>query len=327
LLSIAGRNVNENLLLWVGFNILILILLALDLGVFHRKVRVIRLSEAVAWSVIWVVVALLFNVWVYYAHRFAWVQFTGANPALEYFTGYLIERALSIDNIFVFLVIFSYFGVQPQYQYRVLFWGILGALIMRGLMIWLGVELISRFEWVLYIFGAFLVWTGFELFRHKASEVDPSKNPVLRLARKYLRVTHEYHGERFFVVQHGLGYATPLFLVLLVVETTDVAFALDSIPAIFGITRDPFIIYSSNVFAILGLRALYFLLAGVMNYFRYLNAGLAIVLIFIGAKMLLEKFVHISIYLSLGIVGAVLGVSILASIVAARREARAQQPR
>lgn len=312
----------ENLGLWIGFNVFVVLMLALDLGVLHRKAKAISLKEAAWWSVIWVVVALLFNVGVYYAHKLGWIEFKGPNPSLEFFTGYLIERALSVDNIFVFLVLFNYFHVEPRYQYRVLYWGILGALIMRGLMIWLGVELIARFSWILYVFGAFLVWTGWKMLFHEPGDVHPEHNPVLRLARKYLPVTADYEGQKFFVRRNGL-WATPMFLVLLVVETTDVAFALDSIPAIFAITQDPFIIYSSNVFAILGLRALYFLLAGVMPYFRYLGTGLSFVLMFIGVKMLIDKWFHIPIGISLGVVVGVLVVAVLASVAAAKAEARA----
>jgi len=312
----------DNLLLWVVFNLVVLLLLALDLGLLHRHAKVISLREAAWWSFIWVLVALLFNAGMLYwypAHAGADVR---QARSLEFFFGYLIERALSVDNIFVFLVLFNYFGVAPRFQYRVLFWGILGALVMRGLMIWAGVALIQRFHWLLYVFGAFLVWTGIKMMFHKIEEVHPEHNPILKLARRLLPVTKEYHGENFFVREGGRRLVTPLFLVLLVVETTDVAFALDSIPAIFGITQDAFVIYSSNVFAILGLRALYFLLAGVMGFFRYLNVGLSLVLAFIGVKMLIEPWVKIPILLSLGVVVGVLAVAVIASVVAARVEQR-----
>lgn len=299
--------------LWVVFNLFVLLMLALDLGVFNRRAHAISLREATFWSVLWVVVALLFNAGLWYWY--------GTKVATEFFTGYLIERALSIDNIFVFAVLFKYFAVEPRYQHRVLFWGILGALIMRGLMIWLGVELIQRFEWILYVFGVFLVLTGVKMLVEKDTEVHPEHNPVLRLARRWLPVTKEYEGEKFFIRRGGL-YATPLFLVLVMVETTDVAFALDSIPAIFGITRDPFIIYTSNVFAILGLRAFYFLLAGAIPYFRYLGIGLSLVLMFIGVKMLIVKWVHLPLGLSLGVVGATLAMSVAASLLATRKERR-----
>ncbi len=310
----------ENLGLWVAFNLFVLLLLALDLGVLHRHAKAVSVKEAAWWSVVWVIVALVFN-----AGMYAWYGPAGERGALalQFFTGYLIERMLSIDNIFVFLVLFNYFAVEPRYQYRVLFWGILGALIMRGAMIAAGAALIARFHWLLYVFGAFLVWTGAKLMFHKAEEIHPEHNPVLRLARKFLPVTKSYHGQDFFVRENGILHATPMFLVLLVVETTDLAFALDSIPAIFAITTDPFIIYSSNVFAILGLRALYFLLAGIMPFFRYLNHGLSLVLMFIGAKMLAENWLPISTGVSLAVVAGVLAVSVLASVIALRREQRA----
>lgn len=303
------------LTLWIVFNLFILVMLALDLGVFHRRAHQIHAREAAAWSIFWVVLSLLFNagLWHWY----------GGAKGLEFFTGYVIEKSLSVDNIFVFAMIFSYFRVEPRYQHRVLFWGIVGALIMRALMIWLGVALIARFAWILYVFGAFLVWTGAKMMFHKPEDIHPEKNPVLRLARRFLPVTPAYEGEKFFVRHEGVWKATPMFLVLLVVETTDVAFALDSIPAIFAITKDPFIIYSSNVFAILGLRALYFLLAAMLPYFRYLSVGLSLVLMFIGGKMLVEKWVHIPTLLSLGVVGVVLMVSVVASLAATYAEKRA----
>jgi len=317
----------DNLALWVAFNLGILILLALDLGVFHRKLHAVSLREAIFWSVLWTVLALAFNLsmlwWYNPAHVQDATMALRKTLALEFFTGYLIERMLSFDNIFVFAVLFRYFGVEARYQHRLLFWGILGALIMRGLMIWLGVALISRFAWILYVFGAFLVWTGAKMLFHKPEEIEPEKNPVLKLARKFLPITPAYDGQKFFIRHEGIWKATPMFLVLLVIETTDVAFALDSIPAIFAITKDPFIIYSSNVFAILGLRALYFLLAAIISYFRFLSAGLSIVLMFIGVKMLVEKWVHISTAWSLGIVAVVLLVAIVASLAATRAEKRA----
>ncbi len=328
--------------LWVVFNLFVLLMLALDLGIFHRHAKSISLKEATIWSVVWVLVALLFNVSLLYWYPpelpattpEVIVSGEAAGPAadggeltrlrraraLEFFFGYLIERALSIDNIFVFLVIFSYFNVQPRFQYRVLYWGILGALVMRGIMIGVGVALIQKFHWLLYVFGAFLLWTGWKLLRHKAAEIDPEHNPVLKWVRRYVPITKNYEGQKFFVRQEGIWRATPMFLVLIVVETTDLAFALDSIPAIFGITHDAFIIYSSNVFAILGLRALYFLLAGAMPYFRYLNHGLAVVLMFIGVKMLIEPWLKIPILLALGIVAVVLGAAVVASLIAARRD-------
>jgi tellurite resistance protein TerC len=308
------------LTLWIVFNLFVLLMLALDLGVFHRHARVIALKEAAWWSFVWVLAALVFN-----ACMLLWYPPEAAGAvrqarALEFFFGYLIERALSVDNIFVFLVLFNYFGVESRFQYRVLFWGILGALVMRGAMIGAGVALIAQFHWLLYVFGAFLVWTGARMLVHKPEEIHPEHNPVLRGARKFLPVTKDYEGPHFFVRHGGAWLATPLFLVLLVVETTDLAFALDSIPAIFGITRDAFVIYSSNVFAILGLRALYFLLAGVMPHFRYLSAGLSAVLMFIGVKMLVEPWWKIPILASLGVVVGVLAVAVLASLVVAMRK-------
>ncbi|HJY88510.1 MAG TPA: TerC family protein [Candidatus Acidoferrales bacterium] len=309
--------------LWITFNAFLLLMLAVDLGVFHRRAHAISLHEAGAWSVVWVVVSLAFNLGI--------LHWSGKTPALEFFTGYLIEKSLSVDNIFVFVLLFRYFAVEPRYQHRVLFWGILGALVMRGAMIALGVALIRHFDWALYLFGAFLVYAGLKMISHKDEEIHPERNPVLRWARKFLPLTRNYEGQRFFARDAGAAgkkqrrwRATPLLLVLLVVETTDLAFALDSIPAVFAITRDPFIVYTSNVCAILGLRAFYFLLAGVLPYFRYLGKGLSIVLIFIGVKMLGEKWLHIPTHVSLAVVGAILSVAVLASIVAAQAAARAQ---
>jgi tellurite resistance protein TerC len=305
--------------LWIAFNVFVLLMLALDLGVFHRRAHAVQLREAAIWSVVWVVISLAFNLWMLVEY--------GRQPALEFLTGYLIEKSLSVDNIFVFAVLFQYFAVEPRYQHRVLFWGILGALVMRGAMIAVGVALISRFEWILYIFGAFLVWTGAKMMFHKVEDVHPEHNPFFRMARRYLPLTENYEGQKFFVHRAGRWFATPMLLVLIVVETTDLAFALDSIPAIFAITRDPFIVYTSNVFAILGLRAFYFLLAGILPYFRHLGSGLSVVLMFIGVKMLAEKLVHISTGWSLGIVGAVLTVSVVASMIATSVEKRAARKR
>jgi tellurite resistance protein TerC len=302
------------LTLWVIFNLFVLLMLALDLGVFHRRAHAIGLREAGAWSVVWVALALAFNFWVWHWH--------GSKLGLEFLTGYLIEKSLSVDNIFVFLVLFRYFAVEPRYQHRVLFWGILGALVMRGAMIAVGVTLIARFHWVLYIFGLFLVFAGVRMMYERPESVNPERNPVFVWARRLMRVTKEYEGQKFFVVREGVWYTTPLFLVLLVVESTDLAFALDSIPAIFAITRDPFIVYTSNVFAILGLRAFYFLLAGIMPMFRYLGTGLSLVLIFIGLKMLAEPWVEIPTSWSLGVVAGVLAVAVAASIAANLRERR-----
>lgn len=298
---------------WVGFNVAVLAILALDLGVLHRKSERVGLKEAGIWSAIWVTLSLCFALAVY--------KTMGKQSGLEFLTGYLIEYALSVDNIFVFVLIFSYFKVPEKYQHRVLFWGIIGALLLRGAMIGMGAALVQRFEWLLYIFGAFLVFTGVKMLLQKEeSEYHPEKDPVFRLTRKLWPVTDEYHGENFFVQLREAKtgtirrHATPLFIVLIVINTTDIVFATDSIPAIFAVTRDPFIIYTSNICAVLGLRALYFLLAGIMDKFRYLKTGLSLILIFIGVKMLLEHFFHLPISASLGVVGVILAASIFASL-------------
>jgi tellurite resistance protein TerC len=297
---------------WVGFNVVVLAILALDLGVLHRKSEKVSLKEAAIWSGVWVALSLCFALAVYLN--------MGRESGLEFLTGYLIEYALSIDNIFVFVLIFSYFSVPEKYQHRVLFWGIIGALVLRGVMIVAGSALVTRFAWTLYIFGAFLVFTGLKMALQKDDAAyNPERDPVLRLARKLVPVTPDYRGDKFFVrepdAKGKLRYAaTPLFIVLLIVDTTDIVFATDSIPAIFAVTRDPFIVYTSNICAVLGLRALYFLLANVVDKFVYLKLGLSLVLVFIGAKMLLEHFLHIPIVAALGVVGLVLGSAIFASV-------------
>jgi tellurite resistance protein TerC len=297
---------------WVGFNVAVLAILALDLGVLHRRSEKVSLKEAAIWSAVWVALSLCF--------AFAVYQTMGKESGLEFLTGYLIEYALSVDNIFVFVLIFTYFHVPEKYQHRVLFWGIIGALVLRGVMIVAGSALVTRFAWTLYIFGAFLVFTGIKMALQKDENAyNPERDPVLRLARRIIPVADDYHGDKFFIRQPvpggGTGLAaTQLFIVLLIVDTTDIIFATDSIPAIFAVTRDPFIVYTSNICAVLGLRALYFLLAGVVDKFVYLKLGLSLVLIFIGGKMLLEHFVHLPIVASLGVVGAVLAASILASL-------------
>jgi tellurite resistance protein TerC len=308
----------ERLWLWVGFNAGVLAVLALDLGVFHRTSHRVSLREAAVWSTIWIALSLAFGYWLSLQ--------MGRAAGLEFLTGYLIEKALSIDNIFVFVLIFSYFKVPEEYQHRVLFWGILSALVMRGAMIGAGAYLIERFHWIMYVFGAFLAYTGVRLATREGHEVHPEKNPVLRLVRRAMPVTNEYHGQRFFVRLAPAGRgpvtraATPLMVVLVLVESTDLLFALDSIPAIFAVTRDPFIVYTSNVCAILGLRSLYFLLAGIVNRFQYLQLGLSIVLIFVGLKMLATDIYHVPISLSLGIIALVLGGSVAASWLFPRRE-------
>jgi len=297
---------SDSLFLWVIFNVFVLGVLALDLLVLHRKAHAVSLREALAWSCVWVSLALLFALGVYF--------FRGGEKALEFLTGYVIEWSLSVDNLFVFLVIFSYFAVPPIYQHRVLFWGILGALVLRAIFIATGTALLTNFHWMIYVFGGFLIFTGIKLLFAGEEKIDPEKNPAVRLVRRFMNVTPDYHGQQFFIRKDGRLWATPLLLVLIVVETTDVIFAVDSIPAIFAITLDPFIVYTSNVFAILGLRALFFLLAGVMDMFRYLKVGLSFVLCFVGIKMVIVDFYKIPIGISLGVVAGILGISILASM-------------
>ena len=304
----------NSILFWVIFNVVIIGMLALDLGVINRKAHKIALKEALIWSGIWIALALIFNVFVLVEY--------GKTKALEFLTGYVIEYSLSIDNIFVFILIFSYFSVKPQYQHKILFWGILGALIMRGIFIFAGVALINRFHWIVIIFGAFLVFSGFKmLFQKDEIKVEPEKNGLVRLFRKFLPVSDTLHGDSLFVRQNNRLVATPLFLVLLVIESTDLVFAVDSIPAILAITKDTFIVYTSNIFAILGLRSLYFAVSGIMGLFRFLKVGLAIVLAFVGFKMLIS-FLHIEIpiLLSLGIIISTLLVSILASVIIKSKE-------
>ncbi len=287
-------------------------MLVLDLGVFHRRAHTVKFREALAWSVAWIALAAIFAVVVFFWH--------GRTPALEFVTGYVIELSLSVDNLFVFLLIFRFFQVPAIHQHKVLFWGILGALIMRAIFIAAGVSLIERFHWIIYVFGAFLIYSGIKLFFQKEAEIHPEKNPVLRLFRRLVPVTEDYVGDKFFVRNPGL-YATPLFVVLLVVETTDLLFAVDSIPAILAITRDAFIVYTSNVFAILGLRSMYFALAGMMEMFRYLHYGLSLVLVFVGAKMLLSHYLEIPTPIALAAVASVLAISVLASMANPKKKA------
>jgi tellurite resistance protein TerC len=293
---------------WLGFHVVLFALLALDLGIFHRKPHEISTREAMVWSIVWIAVALAFNAGVY--------RYMGPERGLEFFTGYLIERALSIDNIFVIVVVFSFFGVPTAYQYRVLFWGILGALAFRGALIAAGAALLERFHWLNFVFGAFVLVTGVRFFFHRPEKIEVARNPVLRLARRLLPVTQDYKGQAFFVRRAGRWAATPLLLVLLLVESVDLAFALDSVPAIFAVTHVPFIVYTSNVFAILGLRASYFLLAALVPRLRYLSAGLAAVLVFIGLKMLGEPWIPVSTGVSLLVVMGMLAVAVGASLVA-----------
>ena len=299
----------DQLWLWIGFNAFVVAMLAVDLFIFHKEAHEVRPAEAAGWSLVWIALAVLFGAGVY--------RFVGPDAGLEYFAGYLIEKALSIDNIFVFVLIFGFFRVPSRYQHRVLFWGILGALVMRGVMIAAGAYLIAQFHWVIYVFGAFLVFTGIRMAIQKEHGLDPESNPAIRLVRRLMPVTDAYHGQKFFVREHVAGklrlVATPLFVVVALVETTDLIFAVDSIPAIFAVTQDPFIVYSSNVFAILGLRALYFLMAEVIHRFHYLKVGLSVVLVFVGVKMLAGDVYKVPVGVSLGVIVCVLGASIGAS--------------
>jgi tellurite resistance protein TerC len=303
-----------NIYFWIGFHVFVFMMLALDLGVFHRDTHKVPVKEAVIWSAVWITFALLFNVFIYI--------YSGYNKvvALEFLTSYVIEYSLSIDNIFVFILIFSYFAVNDKYQHKILFWGIIGALLMRGIFIFTGVALINRFHWIVIIFGGFLVFTGIRMLIQKETEVDPEKNPMVRFFRKFLPVSQTLHGDKLFIRQKGRLYATPLFLVLLIIESSDLIFAVDSIPAILAISKDIFIVYTSNIFAILGLRSLYFAIAGIMGYFRYLKVGLAFVLSFVGMKMLGSYFhFEIPIVISLLIIITILLISIFASVIIKRR--------
>ncbi len=291
---------------WIVFNLFIFAMLVLDLKVFHRKPHQIKMKEALGWSAFWIALALLFNLGIYF--------WRGPQAGLEFLTGYLIEKSLSVDNLFVFLLIFSYFKVPALYQHKILFWGIIGALVLRAFFIFAGIALISQFHWLIYIFGAFLILSGVKLALEKDKEIHPEKNPILRIFRRIMPVTKEYKGAQFFFKEAGRRFATPLFVVLLVIETTDVIFAVDSIPAILAITRDPFIIFTSNAFAILGLRALYFALAGLMQAFHHLHYGLSAILIFVGTKMLLSEYYKIPIGISLSIIGGILALSIVLSL-------------
>jgi tellurite resistance protein TerC len=291
---------------WVAFNAFILLAVVLDLRVLHRKPHKSSIKEAALWSLVWIALSILFGVGVHYT--------LGAPAALEFFAGYLIEKALSVDNLFLFLVIFRAFAVDARLQQRLLEWGVFGALFMRGVMIAAGAALIQRFSWILYLLGAFLVYAGIHMLFAKKETIHPEKSAIYRFAIKHLRVTRDYQGEHYFVSRNGQLFATPLLLVLLVIEITDITLAVDSIPAIFGITRDPFIVYTSNVFAILGLRALYFLLAGVLGRMRYLTAGLSCVLVFIGGKMIVEPWFHVSVQISLSAVAGILLIAVAASL-------------
>jgi len=294
------------IIFWLIFNAFVLLMLALDLGVFHRKSHEVSVKEALTWTFVWIFLALVFNVIIYF--------WKGQQQALEYFTGYLVEKALSVDNIFVFIIIFTYFQIPTKYQHKVLFWGIIGALIMRVIFIFAGVALLERFHFTIYIFGALLIYTGIKMFNHSSSKIDPEKNPVLKFFKKFMPVTQTLHEDKFFVKINGKQFATPLFLVLILIETTDLIFAVDSIPAILAITQDQFIVYTSNVFAILGLRSLYFALAGIVHRFWLLSYGLAVVLVFVGFKMLLIDYYKIPIEWSLMVIISVIAGSIFLSL-------------
>jgi tellurite resistance protein TerC len=293
--------------LWVGFNAFVLVMLGLDLGVFHRKAHVVSLRESLSWTMVWVGLALVFNLGVWH--------YAGPQKGLEFLTGYLIEKSLSVDNVFVMALLFSYFAVPPAYQHKVLFWGVLGALVMRAIMIGVGAALITQFTWIIYVFGAFLILTGIKMVLKREEEIHPERNPVVRLFKRMMPVTADFRADRFFVVEAGRRAATPLFVVLLLVEFTDLIFAVDSIPAIFAVTTDPFIVYTSNIFAIMGLRSLYFALAGVMDIFHYLKVGLGVVLSFVGVKMLLAHTAYkIDTLVSLGVIVVILAIAVVASL-------------
>jgi len=300
-----------NIWFWIFFNVMVLIMLALDLGVFHKKLHVVSVKEALIWTGIWIFLALCFNGFIYFM--------LGETKALEFFTGYVIEKALSVDNIFVFVLIFSYFNIPAIYQHKVLFWGIVGALIMRVIFIFAGVALLEKFHWTIYIFGAFLIFTGIKMLFDKDKKIEPDKNPVIKFFKKIIPTTTELHGDKFFIKQNNKNYATPLFIVLIMIEITDLIFAVDSIPAILAVTQDHFIVYTSNVFAILGLRSLYFALANIIDRFKYLAVGLAIILVFVGLKMVVIDFYKIPIHFSLLIIFLILTFSVIFSLVKTRK--------
>lgn len=311
----------ESIWLWIGFNLFVLALLAVDLGIFHRDAHRVSIREATIWSIVWITLSLLFNLAIYlvWDRIVPGSEYSNREAALAFLTGYLLEKSLSVDNIFIFVVIFTFFAVPAKYQHRVLFWGIIGALIMRGTLIIIGSALLKQFHWIIYVFGVFLIFTGIRMALQRDEEVHPDKNPVVKLLRRVMPVTESYEGESFFVRRKGKLMATPLFLVLLIVESTDLIFAVDSIPAIFAVTENSFIVYTSNVFAILGLRSLYFLLAGVVDKFHYLKLGLSAVLVFVGIKMILADVYKIPVSLSLVVIAGILTISIAASLWRARR--------
>ena len=298
---------------WVGFTAFVLVMLALDLGVFHRRAHAVSIREATIWSAVWVTLSMIFNLGLYW--------FQGGEPALQFFTGYLIEKSLSVDNIFVFALIFGYFAVPAADQHRVLFWGILGALVMRAAFILAGSALLAQFHWIIYVFGVFLIVTGIRMARHQEMEIHPEDNPLLKLVRRLIPVSRQYHGHHFFVREAGRWMATPLFLVLVLLESTDLVFAVDSIPAIFAVTEDPFIVLTSNIFAIMGMRSLYFVLAGMAERFVYLQPGLALVIIFVGVKMAVAQWVKVPLLVSLIVITVMLALSVIASLLRTRKKA------
>ncbi len=300
---------------WIVFAALVIGLLALDLGVFHRKAHEVGIKEALIWSAVWIAVALLFNLGVYFVN--------GKEHAVQFLAGYLLEKSLSVDNLFVFLLVFNYFHLPQKYQHEVLFWGIIGALVFRAIFIVCGIGLLHYFSWMIYVFGAVLVWTGLKLAVEKDKKVEPEKNVFVRIFKRFFPMTQDYHGGKFFVRLNGVLTATPLIVILIVIESTDIVFAVDSIPAILAISRDPFIVYTSNVFAILGLRALYFALAQLMKLFHYLHYGLSLILVLIGIKMIISHFVHIPTVATLGTILGVLTLSIIASTIWPKKEGAA----
>src|SRR5688572_3696700 len=302
---------SEQTILWGSFSLFVMGMLALDLGVFHRKSHSVSVKEALTWTAVWIALAMIFNLFVYY--------YFDKEAALEFFTAYVVEKSLSIDNIFVIIMIFSYFRVPDTYQHKVLFWGIFGALVMRVIFIFAGIELIHKFHWLIYVFGGFLIVTGVRMIFGYDKPIDPEKNPIVKLVRKMFPVTESFEGDKFFVKRDDRLWATPLFIVVILIEGTDLIFAVDSIPAIISISEDPFIVYTSNVFAILGLRSLYFALAGIEKYFTYLKYGLATILVFVGLKMSLVDFVKIPVEISLIVLSFLLVISMIASVVVKKR--------
>lgn len=306
-----------HLIPWILFTLFIVVMLAIDLGIFNRKDHEVKVKEALVWSGVWICLALLFNIGVYF--------WKGQETAIQFFAGYVIEKSLSIDNIFVFLQVFAYFSVPAIYQHKILFWGVLGAIVMRAIFIVAGVALIAKFHWIIYVFGAFLVFTGIKMVFTKDKEMHPEKNPLIRLLRRFMPISNDYEGGKFLIMRSGIIMATPLMVVLLVIETTDVIFAVDSIPAILAITTDPFIVFSSNLFAIMGLRSLFFVLAGVIKRFHYIHYGLAAILAFVGVKMLVSDFYKLPSAAALAAVAAILSLSMIASVLWPRRSQEAER--